>query len=545
MRVGRGIAVIAIGIVASLSLAACGSNNDPSSSSNNNPSSSSNNSPDSSATGDPTGGSGSTTAESGDNGGDLTLTLGSAFAPTTFSPQEASDGPAVPWFQVSYDTLIQQLPDGTFAPMLADSWEYNSDSTVLTMKLHDGVTFADGAEFDGSVVKANMEATRDGSGSLAAQLAGIKDVVVPDPLTVEVHLSAPDPALLRTLSQPSGMMTATDMIGSPKLATEPDGTGPYVLDTQQTVVGSTYVFTKRSDYWNTNLALPYHTIVMKVMTDITARVNALASGQVDAASIDTKSQATVAASGATVVATPAAGLVGLYLFDRAGAIQPALKDVRVRQAINMALDRAGIVKSFQAGMGTATEQIFNPQSSGYDKSLETTYGFDPTGAKKLMADAGYADGFSIEMPDITGFLPEATIVAQELSDIGITVTWVKVPQTQTLSEMLSGKYPVILMRLQSTEPWQAVQFFVAPKAAWNPLHSEDPALNDLIQKAQYAAPGDAQNAAFKDVAKWLVDNAWFAPLYFPQDLYATGKNVQAKSQFMQSVPSIYNYAPAQ
>lgn len=537
MRVGRGIAVVAIGIVASLSLAACGSNNSPSSSSNNSP-----NNP---ATGNSTGGSGSTTAEADDNEGDLTLTLGSAFAPTTFSPQEASDGPAVPWFQVSYDTLIQQRPDGTFTPMLADSWEYNSDSTVLTMKLHNGVTFADGAKFDGSVVKANLEATRDGSGSLAAQLAGIKDVVVPDPLTVEVHLSAPDPALLRTLSQPSGMMTATDMIGSPKLATEPDGTGPYVLDTQQTVVGSAYVFTKRSDYWNTKLTLPYRTIVMKVMTDITARVNALASGQVDAASIDTKSQATVEASGATVVATPAAGLVGLYLFDRAGTIQPALRDVRVRQAINMALDRVGIVKSFQAGLGTATEQIFNPQSGAYGKSLDTTYGFDPAAAKKLMADAGYADGFSIEMPDIAGFLPEATIVAQELSDIGITVTWVKVPQTQMLSEMLSGKYPVILMRLQSTEPWQAVQFFVAPKAAWNPLHSEDPALNDLIKNAQYATPGPAQDAAFKDAAKWLVDNAWFAPLYFPQDLYATGKNVQATSQFMQSVPSIYNYAPAQ
>jgi len=476
---------------------------------------------------------------------DLTLTIGAIAAPTTFSPQESADGPAVQWFQPSYDTLIHQKPDGEFEPMIADSWEYDDTNTVLTFHLHDGVTFASGGELDASVVEANLEATRDGSGALAAQLASIEDVVVVDPQTVELHLVAPDPALMRTLSQPSGMMTKTEKIGSPDLATEPDGTGPYVLDMDKTVSGSEYVFEKRDDYWNTNLELPYDTIVMKPMTDITARVNALASGQIDATTIDNKSMETVKGSGANVITFPAAGVVGLFLFDRAGAIQPALGDVRVRQAINMALDRDGMLKSLRSGLGTVTEQVFNPQSDVWDKSLNDTYDFDPAAAKKLLAEAGFPNGFTIQIPDITAGFPEGNIIAQQLADIGITVEWVQVAQTELFGAMLSGQYPVILMQLQSTEPWQAVQFFIAPQAGWNPLHSQDPELDALIESAQLAPAGDEQTAAFQKVSQWLVENAWYAPLYFPDNIYATSKDVVATPQIMQGVPSIYNYAPAE
>ena len=514
MKVRPLLTLAAMSVVATLGLTACGG-------------------PDSG------GGNGST-----DSGAPKTLTIGAAIAPTTFSPQEAADAHNVQWFQPVYDNLVRQLPDGEFEPMIAEEWEYNDDNTVLTMKLNDGVTFASGGELDAATVEANLEATRDGSGPLASQFVSIKDVVVVDPLTVEIQLHAPDPALMRSLSQPGGTMTKIEKIGDESLATEPDGTGPYVLDASRTVSGSEYVFTKREDYWNTDLELPFDTIVVKPMTDITARINALASGQVDAAPIDTKSQATVEGSGAEVLTYPGAGVMGLFLLDRAGEIAPALADVRVRQAINMALDRANMLATLRSGYGAATQQVFNPQSDAYDAALDETYPFDKDKALKLMADAGYADGFTVKSPDVSSFFPEATIAAQALADIGVNIEWVSVAQTETLSEMLSGKYPLVLMQLQSTEPWQTVQFFIAPDAAWNARDSQDPELDKLIEKAQYADPGQAQAAAFQELNEWLVDQAWFAPFYFADNIFAISSDVTVEPQVYQGVPSIYNYAPA-
>lgn len=474
---------------------------------------------------------------------DLTLTLAPAADVATFAPQQAGDGHAVQWSQPVYDTLIHQLPDGSFEGMLAREWTYNDDQTVLTLELQTGVTFEDGTAFDGEAVKVNLEATRDGTGALSTQLAAIDDVEVVDDDTVELHLTAPDPSLIRGLSQPSGMIANPAKVGTEELATEPDGTGPYVLDLERTVRGSEYVFVKKDDYWNTAIELPYSTLIYKPMTDLTARVNALLAGQVDGAYIDTKTMDQVADSGATVIEYPAAGVVGLFLLDRAGTIQPALADVRVRQAINLALDRAAMLTQLRAGLGTVTEQIFNPQSEVFDAALNETYPYDVEEARALMAEAGYADGFTVDIPEITAF-PEGTIVAQALADIGITVNWAKVAPAELLNEMRSGKYPVILMQLQSTDPWQAIQFFVSPTAPWNILGSEDAELTDLIDEAQFAT-GDEQLAVYGEINQWLVDEAWFAPFYFPSNIYATSSTVTVEAQYQQGVPSIYNFRPAE
>lgn len=473
---------------------------------------------------------------------DLTLTLAPIGDVATFAPQQAGDGHAVQWSQPVYDTLIRQLPDGSFEGMLAREWSYNEDQTVLTLELQGGVSFEGGEPFDADAVKVNLEATRDGTGALSTQLASIEEVVVIDDDTVELQLSAPDPSLIRGLSQPSGMIANPAKVGTEELATVPDGTGPYTLDLDATVRGSEYVFVKKDDYWNTALELPYSTLVYKPMTDITARVNALMGGQVDGAYIDTKTMDQVSGSGATVVEYPAAGIVGLFILDRAGEIQPALADVRVRQAINLALDRAAMLTQLRAGLGTVSEQIFNPQTPVFDDALNETYPYDVEQARALMAEAGYADGFTIDIPEITVF-PEGTIVGQALADIGITVNWAKVAPAELINEMRSGSYPVILMQLQSTDPWQAIQFFVSPTAPWNVLGSTDPELTELIDAAQFAV-GDDQLDAYAAVNEWIVDEAWFAPFYFPSNIYAVSSTVTVEAQFQQGVPSIYNFQPA-
>src|SRR5690606_17813898 len=93
---------------------------------------------------------------------------------------------------------------------------------------------------------------------------------------------------------------------------------------------------------------------------------------------------------------------GMYLNDRAGEMVPALGDVRVRRAMNMVFDREAIAAHLYAGEATATAQIFNPGSSAYDASLDGAYPFDVNEARRLMEEAGYADGFGIEVPSVSG-----------------------------------------------------------------------------------------------------------------------------------------------
>src|SRR5207249_3392144 len=89
---------------------------------------------------------------------------------------------------------------------------------------------------------------------------------------------------------------------------------------------------------------------------------------------------------------------GLLLLDRSGKINPALKDVRVRQAINYAFDKQALLKALQKGYATPSTQIFPPRSPGYDTSLDSKYDYNPTKAKQLLSDAGFANGFTLAMP---------------------------------------------------------------------------------------------------------------------------------------------------
>jgi len=97
--------------------------------------------------------------------------------------------------------------------------------------------------------------------------------------------------------------------------------------------------------------------------------------------------------------------------------------------------------------------------------------------------------------------------------------------------------------LQSTDPWQAIQFFVSPSAPWNILGSEDAELTRLIADVQFSS-GSEQLAAYAAVNDYLVDQAWFAPFYFPDNIYAVGERTVVEAQYQQGVPSIYNFSPA-
>jgi peptide/nickel transport system substrate-binding protein len=493
-------------------------------------------------TGCAAGGDASPSEESAGGG---TLTLVATLSPTSLDAAASSGGNAAPFYQAVYDSLIRGMPDGSLEPFLATEWSYNDDNTVLTFTLRDDVTFTDGTPMTSEDVKISLERFQTGTAPGASWLRNIESIDTPDDTTVVLNLSAPDPGLLTYLARDAGMVTSGDVAESDpeSLATNPVGSGPYVLDTDETVTGTSYVYTKNEEYWNPDVQ-HYDKLVINVIADATAALNAIKSNEANGVRLaNNQNLAEVEGAGWTVNAG-AINVFGLLLLDRAGTINPAMGDVRVRQAINHAFDRGALLTALQKDAGTVTEQTFPETSAAFDEALDDTYGYDPEAAKELLAEAGYADGFTLEMPS-TASVGTTTynLIAQQLAAVGITASFVDAGNNY-VSDILAGKYAAAWIGLEQGSDWALAQFMVAPTATWNPFGYEDPAVNDLLEQMQF---GDvaAQEAAAAELNAYLTDQAWFAWWYRPQNSFATDPNTSVEMSPINVYPAIYDFTPKQ
>ncbi|GAB3596400.1 ABC transporter substrate-binding protein [Microbacterium tumbae] len=468
------------------------------------------------------------------------LTLAVTLDSGPWEPALLQNGHQAQYWNAVYDTLLHMEPDTTIVPGMAESWEYNDDNTVLTLHLREGITFSDGAPFTADAVRANVENLKNGNGQNAIMVASVDEVVVVDELTAELHLGAPDPALLTYLTLAGGVMGSPDALGTDAITTTPVGSGPYVLDAAGSEPGVRYEFTRNPDYWDPE-SYPYDSVELVVIGELTARLNALRSGQVQG----------IAADGTTVSEAENAGLDvyqwplnrrGLYIADRDGTVVPALGDVRVRQAINYAIDGQGILDGIQLGYGTRSTQVFNPTSVNYVPELNDRYPYDPDKARELLAEAGYADGFDVVMPE-NPTEKSNPIVEQQLADVGIRVTWQKVDSTNYVSEVQSGKYGLFWMSNSTAEAWWDMSKQIPADAPWNPFDTRTPELDGLIDQAQGAA-GDEYAEAMTAINTYVVENAWFDIWYLEDVVYIASAEVDVDIHPMNVVPYIKDFRPS-
>lgn len=473
--------------------------------------------------------------------GSSTLTLGALLAPTTFDAAGAEWGNRSPFYQAVYDTLLLATADGTIEPFLATEWSYNDDNTVLTLTIRDDVTFTDDSKLTADVVKQNLERFQTGTSPDAGYLSGITGIETPDDTTVVITLAAPDPALLNYLTRDPGLIQSVESFDSPDLATNPVGSGPYILDTAATVTGTSYVYTKNPDYWNPDLQ-HYDGVTINVLADPTASLNAIKAGEANGVRLASNDNlAEVEAAGWTVNANEL-DFQGILLLDRAGTMNPALADVRVRQAINYAFDRAALLTALQSDHGTVTEQVFPATSPAYDPALDERYPYDPEKAKELLAEAGYADGLTIAMPSSTLLgATTYTLLAQQLADVGITAEYTD-PGNNFIADLLAPKYPASFMALEQNPDWQLIQFMIAPTAVFNPFKYQDPQVDEYIKQIQFGDE-ETQASVAKELNAYIVEQAWFAPFYRVQGSLATDANTTVKMIPTNAFPSLYDFQP--
>ncbi|MFC7619564.1 ABC transporter substrate-binding protein [Microlunatus sp. GCM10028923] len=482
--------------------------------------------------------------QGGGGGGEIdhsVLNLALAGEPGSWNPAMLTSAGDVRWrWMAVYDTLLRAEPGGKVVPGAAESYDFSEDAKTLTMKLRSGMKFSDGNPVDSAAVKASIVNMQNGGGTDASRVAGLT-IETPDDLTVILKSPEPRGQLPVFMSFSTGVVASPAALKSKDVDNTPVSSGPYVLDVANTTSGSVYTFNKRPDHWEAD-RYPYQKLVLTVMTDLNARVNALRAGQVSGASIDREVAAEAEASGIKVTKRVNSWL-GLYIMDRNGKRTKALGDKRVRQAMNMVFNRDDIATGLYQGEATPTTQIFNPETPAYLKELDGRYPYDVEKAKQLMADAGYADGFSLTIPAQSPDTDQANpLIIQQLGLLNIKVTEKPLSGPTAINDILSGKFDVLYAWIGMADPlFDTVQSLV-PDAVWNTSKATDPRLSEMVTKAEVLTGAEA-DANFQEINRFCVEEAWFVPwvnakFYFGLD---REDRISGNTDYFQTTPLLWDF----
>jgi peptide/nickel transport system substrate-binding protein len=348
-----------------------------------------------------------------------TVTIALKGEPNTLDPHRVIGRQSEAFMPNVYDGLTARDQDGELVPALATSWRQISP-TVWRFTLRRGVTFHNGEVFNAQSVKFTLDRALNPQqrATTWSQLVTISEVRIVDDFTVDVVTSRPDILLPARLSELFGAMLPpryTEQLGE-AIGTRPIGTGPFRVI--EWVKNERMVLEANTTYWRGAPAI--QRVLIRPIAEDSARVAALLAGEVDMMEgvpfplIDvlqrfpqTKVERATAAR--------------IFYIALNSNVAP-LNDIRVRQALNYAIDRETIIKQLYLGFGRPAASIVAAQAPAFDAAV-TPYPYDPERAKRLLAEAGYPAGFEIEFDYFTGSIADhytpSQAVAGYLRNIGI------------------------------------------------------------------------------------------------------------------------------
>ncbi|MFJ8794359.1 ABC transporter substrate-binding protein [Streptomyces sp. NPDC102462] len=442
--------------------------------------------------------------------------------------------------QMSYDALTHVEPDGEITPGLATSWKY-TDPKTMTLKLRTDAKFDDGTPVDAAAVKANFDYAKTAvpAGQRTPYIAALTTTVV-DKSTLKVVSAMPQPDLPTDFATGGGFIVNPKALKNPSsLKAKPSGSGPYTLTAS--TAGQRYDFTRRKDHWDLK-QYPYRALHLKNFSSLQAQENALKTGQIQGAVGQPQQLESDRAAGLNVHLAKPTTIGGIWLNDRAGKVVPALGKVKVRQALNYAIDREAIQKAVYHGIGQPGALIVPKGLDGHSTAAEDTYSYDPAKAKKLLAEAGYPKGFTLPFLGTGADDRIGQAVAGYLRKVGVNMQ-IKAHSADYANELRSGKWAATGFAWTMTPPAQAMGELLSPTGAGNFNRSTDPEIEKLLARTRTTA-GAAQTKAMEELVEAVNDKAWFLIAGYNPNVYVTGKNVTCDIG-QRTICPLYTFRPAE
>jgi len=475
----------------------------------------------------------------------LTIVQEQDMAATGYDPLMYSSGQRQ-FYEASYESLLRFAPDGTVGPGLASAFEFNEDGTVLTLTLTEGVTFTDESALTADLVIANLARRSDTSlpaysGFAPGGDAEIVSAEAPDASTVVITFAAPQFQIVQSLAGVPGMIVGQTALDDPSVLDDaPVGSGPYELDTDNTVKGSTYTFT-RNELNGSADDYAFDTVVFRPIIDPQARANALISGQADAGVVKS-STVSLLESKNVGVAQKGGTVVSMIAFDKTGTSVPQMADERVHQAIQLAIDRDRLVKTLHEG-DTPQRNVLPSASPGWSSELDEQWARDVDRAKALLAEAGYPDGFSFEILSGGETQSDLESIQTDLAEIGITMEIRPAASTQEAFAAVNTT-AIGILPLDWSDP--VGNMFGVIFGFANLQGGDDADLRAATGALAAAQDDAARTAALQDINARLLEIGWVYPLYepFTSVAYDTDKLAEVEFPGEQSIPLLSAFAPA-
>jgi len=433
-------------------------------------------------------------------------------------------------FQSIFDKLVDFDEKLNIQPQLAEKWTISDDGLVYTFNLRQGVKFHDGTDFNAEAVKYNFERMMDPNftSPRKSEINAVDKVEVVDAYTVKITLKEPFAGFLSILADRAGMIvspTAAKAAGVDFL-NNPIGTGPFKF--KERVKGDSITLVRNESYWQAGLPKAAG-IVYKTVTDENVKLVNLQSGQLDIIDTVPARQVPTLKTDSRVQLAIHSSLQyqGLWLNVTKGP----LADKKVRQAIDAAIDREALVKVV---FGETAAPSYSPFAPGTPADDAVPYPKrDLEKAKKLLAEAGKADGVSVTLKVSPSPINQqiAQVVQQMLADANIKVTIEQEEFGQLLDKLSKKDYDMAQVGWSGRpDPDGNIYGFVVTGMGNNYAGYSNPKIDQLLNDARKPTSMADRKPLYAEAMKILHEDVPYVYLWFPLNVKGLGPTVKG---FMQ------------
>ena len=441
--------------------------------------------------------------------------------PSTLDPVTGRSGGDHQFLYPLYDTLIRWKPE-TLEPIpgLAKSWSY-PDDTTLVLELREGLTFHDGTPLDAAAVKAHLDRARSAETSnIKVDLASVAEVEATGPTTVTLKLTAPDRSLPLILTDRAGMVvspTAVEANGG-SVDRNPVGAGAFKYVEWQDM--QIVAYERFEDFWEEGLP-KVDRMDMAIIPEVTTGVRSVIAGQNDVVVTVPAVQKVLLdrSPNVTVHAEPSLYLHMIYMdFSK-----PPFDDVRVRRAMNLAIDREAFVKAAMGGLGEPATTLYPQAYWAHDAGLEDILAYDPDRARALIRETG------VDQVEFTAvaYQDQAAIQRREVlmsmwDKVGIkanvtTTTVAEGSQKFFFDKSVNSFFAAITAR---PDPSMVPNIIFGKDSSYNGGRQAIPGMDEAIAASRTGTTQEERKAALSRVQRIALEQAVFVPLLF--EVYIVG-----------------------
>ena len=348
-------------------------------------------------------------------GGDLILGMGAD--PESMDPVRASSAPASMVMMHTMESLFSMTPDGEIVPLLAEGYDASEDGLEFDIYIRQDVEFHDGTPLNAEAVQYNLERFQDEEAPFSFLIDEVVDIEVVDDYTVRLHTARPFAPLIAHLSHELIAMASPDALEEygEDFGVNPVGTGAFEF--VEWTRGEEIVLKRNDNYWDDNAYLD--TVTFKIVPDDSTRVVQVETGEAHAAMFVPPRDRERLIEIEDINVVDATSLRTIYAGFHTK--REPFDDVRVRRALNYAVDNQAIVEQIMQGAGRPSDAPISPDIFGY--AQQERYKYNPDKARELLAEAGYEDGFETTFHHPVGrYMMDETItqaIQSQLADVGV------------------------------------------------------------------------------------------------------------------------------